>query len=167
MAKALTKPQPQSSIDRLLDKSVALSVVAPVPEQEPVAAPAVKAVEPRVQPVSKPAQKIVGEIKAAPHPGHATGEPAKIPCEFILTPTAKKTVDELISIFKSATGTELTRSHVLRAVLMVIKEALPNIKAEAKHIGPLKRPSNAVGAEAERDEFERQIAKAFKAGMRG
>ena len=167
MAKPLTKPQPESSIDRLLDKSVALSVVAPIEELEIAAAPVTKTVELPAQPRPKPLQKIAGEIKSTPRPGHATGEPAKIPCEFILTPTAKKTVDDLISIFKSATGTELTRSHVLRAVLMIIKEALPNIKAEAKHIGPLKRPSNAVGAEAERDEFERQLALAFKAGMRG
>ena len=118
---------------------------------------------PRPQPVAK----VVGEIRPFPRTGEATGEPANVTREFVLTPSANKTLDELIGIYEAATGADLTRSHVLRAVLMAVRDALPAIKSEARHIGPLKRPSNARGCEADRDEFERQIAQAFKAGMRG
>jgi hypothetical protein len=43
---------------------------------------------------------------------------------------------------------------------------MPDVEKQAWQIGKLRRPSNARGKEAERDEYEKQIAAALLAGMR-
>lgn len=43
---------------------------------------------------------------------------------------------------------------------------MPELVREAQGIGPLRRPKNDRGREAEREALEREIARAFLAGMR-
>ena len=57
-------------------------------------------------------------------------------------------------------------SELLRAVLVAVAHAMPELTREASNIGPLRRPKNDRGNEALRDELERRIATAFVAGMR-
>jgi hypothetical protein len=99
----------------------------------------------------------------APEP---TGETPDIKREFILTQTADDALGHLISLYSKATGTHVTNSHFLRAVLKALALAMPDVEKQAWQIGKLRRPSNARGKEAERDEYEKQIAAALLAGMR-
>lgn len=49
---------------------------------------------------------------------------------------------------------------------MVLSHALPDLEREAVRLGPMRRPSNARGAEAERDDFERRLAARLHGGLR-
>lgn len=94
-----------------------------------------------------------------------TAEPVDRQREFQLTRTTDETLEDLILVYKRATGAEVTRSHVLRAILKGIAERMPELKREAQAIGPLRRPSNAKGFEEAREEFEDQIKEAFLKGI--
>lgn len=94
-----------------------------------------------------------------------TAEPVDRQREFQLTRTTDETLEDLILVYKRATGAEVTRSHVLRAILKAIAERMPELKREAEAIGPLRRPSNARGFEEAREEFEDQIKGAFLKGI--
>src|SRR4051812_36023610 len=52
-----------------------------------------------------------------------TGEPVNIAKEFHLTRTASLTLKKSVGIFEDATG-GLTNSHFLRALLMVVEDAM-------------------------------------------
>jgi hypothetical protein len=95
-----------------------------------------------------------------------TGEPVDRQREFQLTRTTDATLEDLVLLYKRATGAELTRSHVLRAVLKALEEQMPRLERAAAGIGPLRRPSNAKGFEEAREEFEEQIKQAFLRGIR-
>jgi hypothetical protein len=43
---------------------------------------------------------------------------------------------------------------------------MPELEKEAWQIGKLRRPSNARGKEAEREEYEKRIAASLLSGMR-
>ena len=60
--------------------------------------------------------------------------------------------------YSKATGSELTNSHVLRALLKAIEHAMPQLEHEAEQMDKLKRPKNDRANEAHRDEFERKLA---------
>jgi hypothetical protein len=96
-----------------------------------------------------------------------TGEPVDRQREFQLTRTTDETLEDLVLLYKRSTGAELTRSHVLRAVLKAVAERMPQLKRTATGIGPLRRPSNAKGFEDAREEFEEEIKRAFLQGMHG
>jgi hypothetical protein len=98
--------------------------------------------------------------------GVPTGEIANITRQFILTPTTDETLKRLITIYNRASGANLTNSHVLRAILKGVAHAMPELEREAARLRALKRPSNARGKEALREEFEQKLAAAFIAGMR-
>ena len=95
-----------------------------------------------------------------------TGETPVVKREFILTQTADDSLGHLITLYARTTGTDVSNSHFLRAVLKALSHALPELEKEASQIGKLKRPSNARGREAEREEYERRIAASLLAGMR-
>jgi hypothetical protein len=95
-----------------------------------------------------------------------TGETPDIKREFILTQTADDALGHLTSLYSKATGTHVTNSHFLRAVLTALSHAMPEVERQAWQIGKLRRPSNARGKEAERDEYERRLAASLLAGMR-
>lgn len=193
MAKALKRPQPMSSVERFFTNSSVGAALArqeePVEESSetpreattPVAealddssAPAHPA--PRTEPPADPGEPRVRRgIAVLPlHPARTivlpiakrTGEPIDRQREFQLTRSTDETLEELVTMYKRATGAELTRSHVLRAVLKAVAEQMPALRAEAAGVGPLRRPSNAKGFEEAREEFEEQIKEAFLRGMR-
>jgi hypothetical protein len=101
----------------------------------------------------------------AAEPAVETGEPANIKREFVLTASTDQTLREAVSLFERATGTTITNSHLLRALLRVAAHALPEIEKQAAGLGPMKRPSNARRNEAGRDEFERRLAQVLLAGF--
>jgi Arc/MetJ-type ribon-helix-helix transcriptional regulator len=95
-----------------------------------------------------------------------TGEPADVKRELTLTRSTDQTLDELVALYQRATGSRVHASHVMRALLRALSLALPEIERSATALGPLRRPSNAPGREAERDEFEARLAESLLAGLR-
>jgi hypothetical protein len=136
MAKPLTQDQPSSAVARLLEPGVGRAAL-----QE--------------------ASRGRGRAEAEP-----TGETPTIKREFILTPQADETLKHLVDVFSRATGTQVTNSHLLRAALKALAEAMPAIERGASELGRLKRPSNARGREAERERYEEAIARALSQASR-
>ncbi len=145
MAKALDNKPPTSSVARLFDQGAVARALSPANSCRK----ALDATE--LQPVahdSRPPQ------------------PAVIKREFVLTPTAEEALTRLVQVYRKATGTRLSNSHVMRAVLRGVAHGMPTIEREADRLGPLKLPSNAKGREAERERFENTLASSFIAAMR-
>jgi hypothetical protein len=101
--------------------------------------------------------------KELPEP---TGEIPEKKREFILTQTADDSLGHLTTLYSKATGTNVSNSHFLRAVLKALMTAMPEIEKEAWRVGRLRRPSNARGREADREEYERRIAASLLSAMR-
>ncbi|HVS39490.1 MAG TPA: hypothetical protein VMS17_28285 [Gemmataceae bacterium] len=80
--------------------------------------------------------------------------------EFMLTPSADDTLFEAVRVLSRATRTNLSNSHFLRVLLKVVADAMPQIEQAASDLGELKRPGNAPENQAEREEYERQMASA-------
>lgn len=153
MAKPLTITQPSSSVAKLLEPGVGQAAVRPTfPPHEPQRAG---------EPAGVPAGPRAGTREFPP-----TGEPANVKREFVLTASSEESLRRLLVLYERATGAKLTGSHLLRALLRAVDEALPEIERAASGLGPLKRPSNARGGEAGREEFERRLAESLLAGMR-
>ncbi|MDQ3258898.1 MAG: hypothetical protein M3R15_34385 [Acidobacteriota bacterium] len=149
MAKLLTKPQRESSVSNMLDMAVGAAALSTPPKREPTTP-----------------TPIANEILPQPVQNGTTGEPANIHRQFILTGSTDETLKKLVSIYSKATGIDLKASEVMRAVLMALEHATPELEREAAHIGRLKRPKNERGKEALRDQLERRIARAIIAGTR-
>jgi len=150
MPKPLLRPQPTSSVANILDESVARAALARV----------------------TPARRVVEETEHAVHTtpvvaDEALTETPTIRRQFILTPSADLTLKHLVALYSKATGSELTNSHVLRALLKAIEHAMPQLEHEADQMGKLKRPKNDRANEAHRDEFEQKLASCIVAGMHG
>jgi hypothetical protein len=155
MPKPLNKPQPTSSVAKLLEPGVAAAALAPVESTSNNTSTVT--IAGLAQPIDR------SEIMTARMP---TGELANITRQFILTLTTDETLKRLVTLYSNASGSELTNSHVLRAILKGVAHAMPELEREASRLQRLKRPSNARGKEYLREEFERRIAAAFVAGMR-
>ena len=93
-------------------------------------------------------------------------EPAVIKRELALNSHTDETFTRLVEIFRRHTGTRLSSSHLARALFLGMGCCLDRIEREAKRCGRRKLPSNARGREAERESFERTIARALIAGIR-
>ena len=91
---------------------------------------------------------------------------AVIKRELALNSQTDETFTRLVEIFRRHTGTRLSSSHLARALLLGMECCLDRIEREAKRCGRQKLPSNARGREAERESFERTIARALIAGIR-
>ena len=150
---ALPKPEPTTT-----------SSLAEPPSSNRVAPPRAERVASELKP-ARPTITIVPQRAESPAPAMRTAEPVDRQREFQLTRSADETLEDLILMYKRATGAEVTRSHVLRAILKGIAERMPELKREAQAIGPLRRPSNAKGFEEAREEFEDQIKEAFLKGI--
>jgi hypothetical protein len=150
MPKPLSRSQPTSSVANLLQPGVGAAALASPPARSEVLLPT----------------PIVEQLPAAPKSVEPTGEAANVLRQFTLTAAADRTLKELTVTYSRATGLDLKLSEILRAVLVALRHALPELTREAGHIGPLKRPKNERGNEALRDELERRIARAIIAGMR-
>jgi len=106
------------------------------------------------------------EIIPQPAPAEPPGESANIHRQFILTRSADDTLKKLVRIYSRAGGVDLKGSEVMRAVLVALEHAAPELEREAARIGRLKRPKNDRGNEGLRDRLERRIARAIIAGLR-
>ena len=153
MPKPLTRPQPTSSVAGMLEHGIASQVMTR-PEPRPAMILPI--------PVSYQApqeERASGQIRAS-------GEVAGIPRQFTLTASTDRTLKRLIAAYGEATGLDLKHSELLRAILIGVAHAMPELTREAGNIGRLKRPKNDRGNEALRDDLERRIATAFVSGMR-
>jgi hypothetical protein len=149
MPKPLDKPQPTSSVANMLDLGVGAAALAKPPRRENV-----------------PPTSVANEIPPQPVPFEPPGEPANIHRQFILTRSADDTLKKLVRIYSRAGGVDLKSSEVMRAVLVALEHAAPELEREAARIGRLKRPKNDRGNEGLRDRLERRIARAIIAGLR-
>jgi hypothetical protein len=95
-----------------------------------------------------------------------TGEAADVKRELTLTRTTDRTLDDLVAIYQRATGARVHASHVMRALLRALRSSLPEVERAAAGLGPIRRPSNAPGREAERDAFEIKLSESLLAGLR-
>ncbi len=97
-----------------------------------------------------------------------TGAPVDITREFHLTRRTARTLKRAVDIYGEAIGGSITNSHFLRALLIVVEDAIPHLEEEAAklRLSALKRPSNAPGFEAEREAFEQERAEAIITGLR-
>lgn len=153
MPKPLTKPPATSSVANMLDPGVGAHVTA-----KPMAvAPATPPTPVQTNPVPERANQ--DEIRPS-------GEVPDIPRQFTLTSRTDRALKRLVSTYTEATGLDLKHSELLRAILVAAEHAMPELTREAQGIGRLRRPKNDRGREAEREELERRIAKAFLSGMR-
>lgn len=94
------------------------------------------------------------------------GDVPNIKREFILTRAADDTLQDAVRLLSRATGANLTNSHFLRVVLKTVQLAMPVLEREAAKLGKLKRPSNARGNEAEREEYEERLAEVVHSAFR-
>ena len=141
MPKPLKDPTPTSSLAHILDRETADQVLR------------------RETPDSNPA---ADQTKKTPK---LTGEPVDITREFHLTRRAARTLKRAVDIYGEAIGGSITNSHFLRALLIVVEDAIPHLEGEAAKLSSLKRPSNAPGFEAVRVAFEQQVAEAIITGL--
>lgn len=149
MPKPLDKPQPTSSVANMLDLGVGAAALAKPPRRESV-----------------PLTPVANDIPPQPAVEEPVGEPANIHRQFILTRSADETLKKLVRIYSRAGGVDLKSSEVMRAVLIALEHAAPELEREAARIGRLKRPKNDRGNEGLRDRLERRIARAIIAGAR-
>lgn len=145
MAKALSNIPPTSSVARLFDQGAVARALSPTTSFGPIPGPT------KPQPVAH---------------GSRRAESAVIKREFVLTPATEEALTRLVQVYRNATGTRLSNSHVIRAVLRSVVHGLSAIERETNRLGPLKLPSNAKGREAEREQFETALASSFIAAMR-
>lgn len=149
MAKPLTKPQRQSSVSNMLDLAVGAAALSKPATRESIAP-----------------TPITNDFSLPPKHRKASGEATNIYRQFILTTSTDETLKKVLSIYSRATGIDLKASEVMRAVLMALDHATPELEREATRIGRLKRPKNERGNEELRDQLERRIASAIIAGTR-
>jgi len=149
MPKPLVRQQPSSSVARLLEPGIAAGALAPV----------------RPDRTEQPIQGTSEESDRNRARG-ATGEIANITRQFIVTESTDEILKQLVQLYSRAAGSQLTNSHVLRAILKGVAHAMPELEREAERLGRIKRPRNVRGKEHERELFERRITTAFMSGMR-
>lgn len=149
MPKTLTDPPPTSSVARLLDRGAVARALSPGPS--PLRMPSASFEAAGVSVVS----------------GH--GEAARqcpIKREFVLSRETDATLATLVSIYRQATGSRLSASHIVRALLRAAEHGLESIEREAQRLGLLRLPSNGKGHEAQRKAFEAKLAGSFIAATR-
>jgi hypothetical protein len=162
MAKTLQRTMPTSSVANLLDPSVSAQVVARQDRYTPASLP-------RVTPefaASFESTAFPRLAEPSQSPVQPTGEVPDIARQFTLTRSTDRTLKRIVEVFADATGLELRHSELLRAILYAAALALPALIEEASKIGPLRRPKNERGREAQREAVERRIAFAFAAALR-
>ena len=183
MAKPLKKPQPTSSAARFLKNASfegALSLVPDGMRQEPNYTIEEQETEPEPQPQAMleveteplavvqpppPVQRVAGRITPKPTAKPLTERLSSI--EIVLSQETNEVVEELYSLFRENTGTNLNKSQLFRSLLRAVKYNMRGIEKQAAHTGALKRPSNNKGFEEDRELFEETIAQVFVRGMRG
>lgn len=87
--------------------------------------------------------------------------------EFILSPETDATLIEVTSALYQSTGRRLNASQIIRAMLLVVRPALPLIRNAATQMEAVARPVNGRGQRQARTELERYLARVIGAGFRG
>lgn len=95
-----------------------------------------------------------------------SGETPHVKREFVLNRTTEDCLFEVVRALSRGTGTSVSNSHFLRALLKALSRALPEIERQAEKIGKLKRPPNAKDNQAEHEEFEEQLARCLHLALR-
>ena len=149
MPKTLTEPPPTSSVARLLDKGAVARALSPGPS--PLR-------------VSSASFDVAAVSLVSGHGEIAQQSPIKR--EFVLSRETDATLATLVSVYRQATGSRLSASHIVRALLRAAEHGLESIDREAQRLGLLKLPSNGKDHEAERKVFEAKLAGGFIAAMR-
>jgi len=149
MPKPLMRQQPSSSVARLLEPGVAVGALVPIRSELS-----------ERQLLNNSQEPVRNRARTA------TGELANITRQFILTESTDEVLQQLVQLYSRAAGSQLTNSHVLRAILKGIAHAMPELEREVGRMGKIKRPQNIRGKEHERESFEQKIAVAFTSGMR-
>lgn len=149
MAKLLTEPQPSSSVVNFLDPHISAVALA-----KPGQVPSPQLFTPVAEQITSP------ESVKVVRPRRLVTRQFRLPLE------ADNTLQELIRIFSEASEVNMKMTEVLCAVMQGIQSALPEIEREAKNLGTLKRPKNDLLNSYKKEEFLKEMAKRFVAGMR-
>lgn len=146
MAKTLRDPTPTSSVARLLDRDVAA-----------------RAIEPRTG-VPLPELPVAGHAMERNAP-QRLGAPV-IKREFILTESADETFTRVLMLFRRATRTRMTASHLFRAMMIGLSHCFTALEKESVRMREERLPPNGPAFEAQRIAYEGRIAEAFVSGIR-
>ena len=93
-------------------------------------------------------------------------EPEKLTREkrFLLTPTEDRELERLVADMALELGTPLKPSHVIRAMVTVLRHADEELIKQSRRVGPLKRPPN--GDATALAAFEHYLAQLIEGGIR-
>jgi len=150
MPKSLREPPPSSSVARLLDRQAASRALA---ASQPTAA------------ATASEQTVVTAV--TPRQAVEAVEDSVVKREITLSPETAATLDELVRALRTATGTRLSTSHVVRALLRGLGPNLPFVQLAAQRFGRIRLPSNAPAYSADRERFEQRLAAALLEAIRG
>lgn len=145
MPRTLRVSPPSSSVARLFDANAASRALA---------APETSALVRRPE---------LGEASSRLEPPLNTSYTKR---EVTLCGVTDEAFSRLLQSFRESTGTRLSASHLIRALLHAVSEAVPSIEASARRLGRMRLPGNGRGTNAHRETFERKIALALLDGIR-
>lgn len=164
--------KPYRPVDDALVRSV-LNPEIPEEAEEPAEAGAATAT---AQVVSFPTRQVEPKRQEAPAPKgrepaksrkeENAPEPEKLTREkrFLLTPTEDRELERLVADMASELGTPLKPSHVIRAMVTVLRHADEELIKQSRRVGPLKRPPN--GDATALAAFEHYLAQLIESGIR-
>lgn len=164
--RAVSKTQP---IEQPVEETHSFPVVEEVLEHpQEISTKEISPSKEHVQIIQTKAPEI--EIPVAPKAVLLTPrvKPAKTKSrDILLDQDQDDVIEEIASIFRSATGTRPSASNILRATLEIMKSHIPAIRSEAARVGELRRPSYSAGHNAVVKEYESALAQAIGRGLKG
>lgn len=100
--------------------------------------------QPRAEPAPKSQEEANPKKQAKPRRRKpATSSLAKTyEARVMMSPDERKAAKDAVAALQDATGTEVTQSHVVRALLTLASRATSAIKANAEHVEIPPRPAN-------------------------
>lgn len=174
MAKALTKKQPMSSVDRFLTFGAMEAMESALtPNREEKREPLIELKQQEVivqtKNISEIPRKVAGTIAPTKTINEQTGTKSTVKSSVIsreinFSKSADRLLDGLVTTFKNSTMTPITRSHLIRGLLKIVEDKKENIENAIFEAGELKRPSN--NDDRERDHFDSVIAGIIRKGLR-
>lgn len=159
MPKPLRDSPPSSSVARFLDVDAASRAITATSQRMAESQPDTLA-------IGAPPGEQQSALPFTSRHECMTVERICIKREFILDRSTDETFNRLVELYRRATSTRLSGSHVLRAMMRGVAACLDPLQHEAVKIGRLKLPGTAAGREPERASFEERIAEALVNGMR-
>lgn len=87
--------------------------------------------------------------------------------EFILSPETDATLIEVTSALYQSTGRRLNASQIIRAMLLVVRPAVPLIRNTTIQMETVARCVNGRGQRQARTDLERYLARVIGAGLHG